>query len=52
MAQIQRVLTDVPDEKVALNKSILEEDGFTVVVTKQADGLNTLTGTKDDDENG
>jgi hypothetical protein len=50
MGQIQRVITDVADDQVELNKSILEVDGFIVSVTKQPDGLNTLTGTKDEDE--
>lgn len=48
MAEIERVIRDVPQEEVALNKSLLEADGFVVKVDKQDDGLFTLTGTKDD----
>ena len=48
MGEITRVITDVADDQVTLQKSLLEIDGFTVTVTKQDDGLNTLTGTKDD----
>lgn len=48
MAEITRVITDVAEDQVPLQKSLLEVDGFAVVVTKQDDGLFTLTGTKDD----
>jgi len=48
MAQIQRVVADVPEDQVPRQKGVLEADGFTVTVTKQDNGLFTLTGTKDD----
>jgi nitrate reductase NapAB chaperone NapD len=48
MAQIQRIVRDVPQDQVAIQKGLLEVDGFVVQVQDQGGGLVTLIGTKDD----
>lgn len=46
-AQIQRVLTDIPEEKLNLHKLLLVADGFTIAVERnQGGGLFTLIATK------
>jgi hypothetical protein len=46
MTEMERVLTDVPQDQVAFQKSLLESDDFVVEVREQRDGLFTLIGTK------
>jgi hypothetical protein len=50
MAQIQRILRDVLRDQVAIQKGLLEADGFVVQVQDQGDGLVTLIGTKEDED--
>jgi hypothetical protein len=47
MAQIQRIVRDVPQDQVAIQKGLLEANEFVVRVQDQGDGLVTLIGTKD-----
>ena len=44
---IERI-TDVPETEIKAVKEDLELEGFTVVVTKQDDGLFTVEGRKPD----
>ena len=46
MAEMQRILTDVPQDQVAFQKSLLESDDFVVEIREQGNGLFTLIGTK------
>jgi hypothetical protein len=46
MAEMRRELTDVPQDQVPFQKSLLESDGFVVEVRRQDNGLFTLIGTK------
>jgi hypothetical protein len=50
MAQIQRILRDVLGDQVAIQKGLLEADGFVVQVQDQGGGLVTLIGTKEDED--
>jgi hypothetical protein len=43
---MRRVLTDVPQDQVPFQKSLLESDGFVVEVRPQENGLFKLIGTK------